>query len=325
MDDSRRRTLRALAGLAGGLALAGCTEQSTRDDGTDDDVDDADDESGLDEPPSTTATETAAGPFADWLADVPNYDGTVRDWRGRSTVRVRVGVDAGAEPFGFGPPAVHVDPGTTIRWEWTGEGGGHNVVATDGTFDSGEVVTVAGVTFEFTAEQAGAYEYYCVPHRSVGMRGGLLVGDPPDVAAPTYDQSAGTPAESTRPSPTEVPPATPDYDGYLDDARNFDGTVVDATGQSSVTVAVGAEGNGGTFAFDPPAVRVDAGTTVRWEWTGEGGAHSVVAADGRFVSDLTDQANVTYEHTFQTVGVARYYCAPHRTLGMKGVVEVVDG
>ncbi len=58
-----------------------------------------------------------------------------------------------------------------------------------------------------------------------------------------------------------------DYGGWFTDTSNFDGTV-DRRGQSAVTVAVGAAGNGGAFAFDPPAVHVDPGTTVTWEWTG---------------------------------------------------------
>ncbi|MFB6170080.1 MAG: hypothetical protein ABEJ06_02935, partial [Haloarculaceae archaeon] len=48
----------------------------------------------------------------------------------------------------------------------------------------------------------------------------------------------------------------PDYGGWFDDVGNYDGTTVDRTGQDQVTITVGAQGNGGTFAFDPPAVRV---------------------------------------------------------------------
>jgi plastocyanin len=34
---------------------------------------------------------------------------------------------------------------------------------------------------------------------------------------------------------------------------------------------------------------------------------------------------VHFEHTFEATGTHRYYCAPHKALGMKGVVEVVEG
>jgi halocyanin-like protein len=114
----------------------------------------------------------------------------------------------------------------------------------------------------------------------------------------------------------------PDFGGYLDDVGNFDGSVTDATGQSEVTVGVGTEGNGGNLAFDPPAVHVDAGTTVVWEWTGEGGSHNVIHEGGNFESELTAEGGFTFEHTFESDGIYNYYCQPHRSLGMKGSVVV---
>jgi halocyanin-like protein len=100
-----------------------------------------------------------------------------------------------------------------------------------------------------------------------------------------------------------------------------DGTV-DATGQEEVAVEVGAEGNGGNLAFDPPAVHVDPGTTVLWEWTGEGGQHNVVAEDGSFESDLTGEAGHTYGLEVDGNGIVKYACEPHEAAGMKGAVVV---
>jgi len=114
------------------------------------------------------------------------------------------------------------------------------------------------------------------------------------------------------------------YGGYLGDTSNFGGTTVDMTGRSEVTVSVGAEGNDGVFAFSPPAIRVDPGTTVVWEWTGQGGSHNVVDEDGAFESELASEEGATFEQTFEDAGLARYYCSPHRGLGMKGVVAVGD-
>jgi len=112
------------------------------------------------------------------------------------------------------------------------------------------------------------------------------------------------------------------FGGWMSDVGNYS-EVADATGQDEVTVSVGAEGNGGAFAFDPPAVQVDPGTTVVWEWTGEGGQHNVVAEEGGdFESELTAEAGFTFEQTFDSEGVVKYYCQPHRGLGMKGVVVV---
>lgn len=114
---------------------------------------------------------------------------------------------------------------------------------------------------------------------------------------------------------------TDDFDGWFDDVDNYTG-VVDRTGANRTRVAVGMEGNGGNFAFEPAAVKVSTGTTVVWEWTGEGGYHDVVHKDGAFESDLLQSAGTTFEHRFENEGIYRYVCTPHETLGMKGVVVV---
>ena len=112
-----------------------------------------------------------------------------------------------------------------------------------------------------------------------------------------------------------------EFDGWFDDVGNYDG-VVDETGSSEVTVTVGAQGNGGGFAFSPAAVRIDAGTTVVWEWTGDGGSHNVVAEDGSFESEQTDEAGHTFEYEFGDSGTYKYACVPHKAMGMKGAVVV---
>jgi len=116
----------------------------------------------------------------------------------------------------------------------------------------------------------------------------------------------------------------PDYGGFLDQVGNFDGSTVDATGQDTVTVEVGVQANGGAYGFGPPAVHVDNGATVQWEWTGEGGGHNVVSdGDGPLDSGSTvSQAGVNYEHTFEEDGIYPYVCVPHEGLGMKGAVVV---
>jgi halocyanin-like protein len=116
----------------------------------------------------------------------------------------------------------------------------------------------------------------------------------------------------------------PNFDGFLDPVGNFDGTVVDATGQDSATVEVGVQANGGAFGFGPPAIHVDNGATVQWEWTGDGGGHNVVSAgDGPLDSgSAVGSSGVNYEYTFEEDGIYNYICAPHQGLGMKGSVVV---
>jgi serine/threonine-protein kinase len=108
-------------------------------------------------------------------------------------------------------------------------------------------------------------------------------------------------------------------------ANLYSGKLADRTGQDEVTVSVGGGDNG--FAFDKPGIVVSTGTTVIWEWTGEGGTHNIVSDDGsdyEFESELTDKTGYTIEQTVDETGVALYVCTPHRTLGMYGAVAVVD-
>ena len=123
--------------------------------------------------------------------------------------------------------------------------------------------------------------------------------------------------------------ASGDYGGWFTgdasggETSNYDGSPVDATGQDSVTVTVGPDGN---FTYDPAAVQVSQGTTVTFEW--ESDTHNVVVErqpDGADWAghETLENSGFSFEHTFETPGVYAYYCNPHLSLGMKGVVEVV--
>mgnify|MGYP006276508385 FL=1 len=140
-------------------------------------------------------------------------------------------------------------------------------------------------------------------------------------AATATPESDGPP---TPPGGFDETPAASDVRDWVVDANGFDGRVINRTGRDTVRVSVGAAAGGGHYGFDPVFVSVDAGTTVRWEWTGEGGGHNVVAVDGSFSSGAAvSEAGATFEHAFSTPGIYRYFCRPHRGVGMKGVVEVV--
>jgi halocyanin-like protein len=116
----------------------------------------------------------------------------------------------------------------------------------------------------------------------------------------------------------------PDWGGWLE---GVDGGYSDERGNSEVTVEVGAEGNGGNLAFAPAGIWVDPGTTVTWEWTGKGGGHNVKHEEGPASLDsgaAVAEAGTTYTHTFGEgeTGITKYYCSPHRSLGMLGAVAV---
>jgi halocyanin-like protein len=106
---------------------------------------------------------------------------------------------------------------------------------------------------------------------------------------------------------------------------NFDGSVADESGTDEVTVTVGAEALSGPYAFDPPAVTVSPGTTVTFDWVSDG--HNILVEsqpDGASWSghESLEDTGFSMQHTFETTGVYKYYCDPHLSVGMKGVVEV---
>lgn len=86
--------------------------------------------------------------------------------------------------FYFDPVGVHVQPGTTVRFVI--ENGSHNTVAyaeangkpqripEDAQAWSSEI----GQDFEVTLSAEGVYDFYCLPHESLGMVGRIVVGDP---------------------------------------------------------------------------------------------------------------------------------------------------
>ncbi|WP_254837948.1 halocyanin domain-containing protein [Natronomonas marina] len=122
---------------------------------------------------------------------------------------------------------------------------------------------------------------------------------------------------------SDVPQA---IDDHLSGANGYDGTIADMTGESGVTVMVGA---GDGLAFDPAAVRISSSTTVTWEWTGAGGGHNVASVEGsesdfRSGDDFVSEEGHTYEQSFDNTGVQLYVCEPHESQGMKGAIDVVE-
>jgi halocyanin-like protein len=142
--------------------------------------------------------------------------------------------------------------------------------------------------------------------------------------AGTVAATAGLAATGTATAQGDV-----DYGGWFGsgtggETANFDGTV-DRTGQESVTVDVGSEGNGGPYAFGPAAVRVDPGTTITFEWVSD--THNVLIEEqpsgtGWDGVEAIENTGFSHEHTFETDGIYKYYCQPHLALGMKGAIVV---
>jgi halocyanin-like protein len=107
-----------------------------------------------------------------WLRGARGFE-AIADRRGQDEVVVEVGAGDGLQ---YGPVAVRVDPGTTIRWRWTGKGGLHNVDVVNAEIST-ELRGEKGAEFTHTFNEPGAYRYECTPHAGVGMRGAVIVAD----------------------------------------------------------------------------------------------------------------------------------------------------
>lgn len=194
-DRYGRRTVLQAAGttaLAG--LLAGCTddgngepEEDEAENGSDDEPEEGtEDEDGSDGEFVDEEEEPDYGEFVD---DIPNYEGTL-DLRGEGSAEIAVG--AGDQGLLFEPAAIMVDPGTEVVWEWTGEGGEHNVVSESGEEFESDLTDEEGFVFEHTLEEPGVTEYVCVPHEAQGKKGVIAVdGDEGEDETEETDEENG--------------------------------------------------------------------------------------------------------------------------------------
>jgi halocyanin-like protein len=247
--------------------------------------------------PTPTPTTTPVESIDDWLATANGYRGELEANAPDDEPHVEVGRPTEDHSPSFAPAGVAVAPGTTVEWRWEGEDA-YNVVALDGSFDSGEPVEAHGTNFEHTFEETGEHAYVSEPGADEGFRGAVVVREPPRSGYPEADE-------------------------WLWGIEGYEGEVTDRTDADAVTIRVGTEGYRGPFRFDPLLVKLSPGTTVRFEWTSEGGPHNVAfqEADVRF-GEIETEPGVHFEHTFEEPGVYRYACEPHRAIGQRGALVV---
>lgn len=105
----------------------------------------------------------------------------------------------------FDPIGLAVEPGETVTWVI--KNGSHSTTAykegnslakvtripEDAKAWNSGTLSEAGTTFKHTFETEGTYDYFCIPHKSLGMVGRIVVGAP------------GGPAEGSMPPDGPVP------------------------------------------------------------------------------------------------------------------------
>jgi len=145
-------------------------------------------------------------------------------------------------------------------------------------------------------------------------------GDPADNDGSVDSNGDGSNEGDNTGSNSDTPGATvpEEVDNHLSDASGYDGSITDLTGEDPVTVTNGSSEP--DYAFDPVAVRVDAGTEVTWQWASP--SHSVTHTGDAFDSGIQNDTGATFSYTFEESGNFLYYCTPHRSLGQKGAIVV---
>jgi plastocyanin len=131
------------------------------------------------------------------------------DSEGASDIEVEDGVyevemrTTEGQEYIFNPIGLHVEPGDTVRW--VNAAGSHSATAyaednggaserriPEGAepWNSG-VFTETGAEFEYTFEEEGTYDYFCIPHKSLGMVGRVICGEPGGPAEESENPDAG--------------------------------------------------------------------------------------------------------------------------------------
>lgn len=158
--------------------MAGCTGDDGADGGMDNETDGGmgDNETTADD--ETTADETTTDGQADVRGGLPSEpsDGA------------EVAMVTEEDQYYFEPEVTWVTPGSTVTW--INESGSHSSTAyaeandrpqripdDAEAWDSG-TLTEEGAEFEHTFEVEGVYDYFCLPHESLGMLGTVIVGEP---------------------------------------------------------------------------------------------------------------------------------------------------
>ena len=88
-----------------------------------------------------------------------------------------VTVDGFGSNIRFVPETLTINEGDSVRFLWSGQLLPHNAIEVNELFNSGDAMRNVDYTYNFTYNQSGVYEFYCEPHRDLGMLGEITVLD----------------------------------------------------------------------------------------------------------------------------------------------------
>ena len=86
-------------------------------------------------------------------------------------------VDGFGTNIRFVPDSLTINEGDTVRFLWSGQLLPHNAIEVNELFNSGDAMRNVDYTYKFNYNQSGVYDFYCEPHRDLGMYGEINVLD----------------------------------------------------------------------------------------------------------------------------------------------------
>ena len=84
-------------------------------------------------------------------------------------------IEVSNEGLNFTPETITVNRGDVVRIIYTSVGDTHTFTLPEFNADTGNVAAGEQATVEFVASAPGSFEFYCTPHRDMGMTGTLVV------------------------------------------------------------------------------------------------------------------------------------------------------
>ena len=77
--------------------------------------------------------------------------------------------------------------------------------------------------------------------------------------------------------------------------------------------------------FNPESITINEGDSINFLWSGELLPHNSVEENGVFDSgDAERDVDYTYTFDFDQAGTYNFFCEPHQSVGMKGLITVLD-
>ena len=218
------------------------------------------------------------------------------------------------------PYEATVAVGATVTWS-NDDTAAHTVTSgtvdggPDGVFDSS--LFMSGATFEFTFNDAGTYDYFCMVHPwMIGIIhvDESIITEPEAEPEPTPEaEPEPTPEAEPEPTPEAEPEPTPEAEPL---PMSLTISAPDGSGVPGCEVT--------NECYLPYEATVAVGATVTWS-NDDTAAHTVTSgtvdagATGVFDSSLF-MSGATFEFTFNDAGTYDYFCMVHPW--MTGIIHV---